>query len=160
MEKFSRIAEDKLDDLAEDPNNIVYKYAEREPLAPEHVVPIETVRGSIKTLWDEVQLVRLKLNSSESKTLQLKKLVWWLKKKSPNAKRWESFYMTHPLIFDRCVALDTTEKEIEALYYMIELKSKENTAQGRNKLQEYILKTFSMSKEESEKKYGTDVKMI
>ena len=80
MEKFSRIAEDKLDDLAEDPNNIVYKYSEREPLAPEHVVPIETVRGSIKTLWDEVQLVRLKLNSSESKTLQLKKLVWWLKK--------------------------------------------------------------------------------
>jgi hypothetical protein len=43
---------------------------------------------------------------------------------------------------------------------MIELKCKDNTAQGRNKFQEYILNTFSMSKKESEKKYGTDVKII
>jgi hypothetical protein len=160
MEKFSRIGEDKLEELAEDPNNIIYKYADREPLAPADVVPIETVRECIKKLWEEIQLVRLKINRNESTTLQQKKLVWWLKTKSPNAKQWGSFYTTHPLIFDRCVALDTTEKEIEALYYMIELKCKNNTVQGRNKFQEYILNTFSMSKKESEKKYGTDVKII
>jgi hypothetical protein len=161
MEKFSRIAEDKLDELAKDTNNIVYKYVDREHLAPADVVPLDTVKQCITTLWKETQLVRLKINPKDSLSLQQKKLVWWLKKKSPHAKQWESFDMTHPLIFDRCVAQDTTEKEIEALYYMIELNCKENnTAESKNKFEQYILKTFSVSKEKSIKKLGTDAKFI
>jgi hypothetical protein len=165
MENIKEFSENKINSLAENPDNIVYKYVDREPLKPQDILQLETVQDYIKELWLEVQMVRTdKLKcTTDLNSLQAKKLVWWLKTKSQHAKRWILFSDTHPLIFDRCVARNTTNEEIKALLYMIYLKKQENNHQiqnGQQHLQEYLMNTFAMSEEESVKRYGSDVQVI
>lgn len=163
--KFTEVADENLEKLAQDPKNIVYKYMERPPLSPEKVLSLDTVKTHITDLWNEVKMVRKdKLHcQNDLSDLQARQLRWWLLTKSPNAVCWQNFSETHPLIFDRCVGKDTSEKEITALRYMIFLKEKAQNGKlnnGTELLQDYMWNTFSMSEKEYRNKHGDDVKMV
>lgn len=163
---FQKITDQKLDDLAKDPKNLVYKYKDRDPLPPDQIPALEDVKDRIHQLWGEVMVVRgEKLHCEEGpmSSLQERKLKWWLFTKSPNKAQWTRFSETHPLIFDRCVGRETTEKEILALMYMIFLKKKQQDGaltDGPEQLQEYLWKTFSMEESEYRARHGDEAKVI
>ena len=164
---MERIANAKLDLLAEDPDNLVLKYKDREPLDPRDVLPLHQVRSYVLELWGEVRDVRVNklrvsIQDATMTKLECKKLRWWLLTKSKNVERWSRFSETHPLMFDRCVGGDTTQQEIDALLHMIHLKQESMLGHTKDKdaskqLEEYMWKTFSMSKEAYTTKYGEHV---
>jgi hypothetical protein len=109
-------------------------------LPPDQIVPLKEVAALIQELWNLLQkkLKGRKMPQSKEKSCRLRILKQDIK--------WARFAQTHPLIFDRVVSHDTTEKEITALLYMLFLKDQE-VAKGLNgakeKLREYLFQNFA-----------------
>ena len=155
--KLKEISDAKLQKLSENPNNIVYKYEEKPRLKESEIIPLPKVEKFIRELWAETTMVyNTKLQGVRNR-LNMKKVRWWLLKKSPHKAQWILFSETHPLIFDRVTDMEMTPKEIQALQYMIFLKSK---GHRREELQKYLWSNFSMSEAEYRKKYGEDIKVV
>lgn len=82
-------------------------------------------------------------SKKEKKTREAWKIKWnYIKTKILQVPEWKRFdhtpHHTHPLIFHRVLNPETTDKEIEALQFMIFLKTKQNpneiTAQRKKDL--------------------------
>jgi hypothetical protein len=141
--EIEQIANEKLDQLAKNPNNIVYRYVDQE--APSAIMPLSEVKDHILQLWGEFK--QLKQNK-ELTYPQVRKLQ---KKICLQNTKWANFSKSHPLIFDRIVDHRTGEAEIKALLYMLFLKDMENKGtiqDGQQRLQSYIMDSFSMPEEE------------
>jgi hypothetical protein len=150
--EIQKIADQKLQSLANDPNNIVYKYEDGE--VPENVMPLPDVKDNIMALWKRFKEVKA------GKTLSYRQCRGI--RRSLEDEGWASFSKTHPLIFDRVVDHRTGEPEIKALLYMIFLKSmhdKGDIENGQEQLQSYIFEKFAMS-EEAYRAQGGDVQII
>ena len=141
--EMQKITDAKLDELAEDPNNIVYKYMDLP--APDVVMSLPQVKEHILDLWKQFKEMK------KNKTLtygQVRKIRIKLCRQFPI---WKSFSASHPLIFDRIVDHRTGEEEINALLYMISIKEKQNSGKIQNGLEhikEYIFHKFAVSEEE------------
>ena len=66
----------------------------------------------------------------------------------------ETFSHTHPLIFDRIVNPETTSAHIDTLIYMVHLRRREPTNEGRAKLAKHVVDKFAVSREEWEATHG------
>jgi hypothetical protein len=151
--EISQIQDDKLKQLAEDPDNIVYRYEDLP--VPATIMPLSEVKQLIQELWKEFKMIK----GSTTLTLRAaRKIRHQLSTKS----KWSSFSKTHPLIFDRIIDHQTGEKEIEALLYMIFLRELQDNGaiqNGADQLQAYIVKQFAMTADEYKAK-NTDAKII
>ncbi|MGB1272127.1 MAG: hypothetical protein ACPG5T_08640, partial [Endozoicomonas sp.] len=138
---------DRLAELSKDPANLVYHYADREPLPEEDIVPVDQVRDKIERLFQVLQEFRRQFSE---KGVAMQEKHWKrIKAKIMSNPEWKSFSFTHPLIYDRIVNPETTEKEIEALMFMIFLHSrKDKVPNGKEVLAEYLLTNFSMTPDE------------
>lgn len=137
MQKLVELNEEKLAALASDPQNIVYHWGSRERLHDDDIVPLDEVRDKILRFHSLCQ--KLKSDHKIKTVGKLKKLA------NLNAE-WVQFERTHPVTYDRIVNLETTDKEIQALMYMIDLKSRESLGDitnGRDMLQQYLVKQFA-----------------
>ena len=79
-----------------------------------------------------------------------------VRRKFSREPKYRQFSEHYPTIFERILDSATTEKEIAAIYFMLDLKSAQNSGKiqdGQAKLQEYVMNTFSMSKKEYTKKH-------
>jgi len=154
--EIHNIADQKLERLSEDPNNIVYRYADQK--APDVVMPLTVVKDHILALWREFKKIKGDKTPTYTQTRQIREKMC---KKNPT---WKKFSTTHPLIFDRVVDHRTGEPEIQALLYMIFLKTLQNKDEiqdGAQQLQSYIFDTFSMTEEEyREQNKDADVNII
>lgn len=140
------LSQDQLKDLSKDPKNIVVHFKEREKLKDSEIVPVDQVTEKIKNLYAFLTELR---NGYISKNQQITKKRWnIIKKKILAQEEWKNFDYTHPLIFDRIVNPETTRKEIDALLKMTEMKQKNDTEDGMKNFHDYILKTFSITKEQ------------
>jgi len=153
--EIKKIADEKLQELADDPANIVYKYEDGD--APATVMPLPEVKTNILQLWDDFKKMKggRKLSYSEVRKVR--------RKLEKSNEKWKSFSKTHPLIFDRVVDHRTGEAEIKALLYMIFLKDMQNKGQitnGAEQLQSYIFDTFAMSEEEYRAQGDGSVRII
>lgn len=145
--KITKISDDKLIHLANNPNNIVYKYNDVSTPLPHHkIMPLSEVKKTIDEIWNITKTL-IENKSTRQDTNKIRKKL---------KKKWPDFYLSHPLIFDRIVDVNTTEKEIQGLYYMIFLKESENKghiADGAQKLQSFIMDKFGMTEDQYRKKY-------
>jgi catabolite regulation protein CreA len=152
--EIQKIEDEKLQRLADDPNNIVYRF---EDVSVQHqILPLSEVKDNIMELWKEFKEIKGEKTLSYS---QVRKIRITLENKN---KKWKKFSNSHPLIFDRVVDHRTGEEEIKALLYMIFLRSiqdKGEIANGAEQLQSYIFDKFSMS-ESDYRAQGGDVKII
>ncbi len=140
------ISDAKLEELAKNPDNLVLKYKDRKRLPVDQILPLAAVRQCITDLWTAVESFKteeLQLAAHGTMNTEQACRLHALLIKSGT---WTSFSKTHPLIFDRCVNKDTTNKEITALLYMIFLKQQEESGlinDGAHQLQNYVLHTFA-----------------
>jgi len=151
---LEQVEESKLQDLADDPRNIVYHWKSSDPLTPEEVVPLDRVASMIRRLFEEYDTKRKKIISKNIHFTD--KVCGKLKSHLMKNPEWKRFDQTHPNIVNRVIATETTEKDIVALEAMIALKKKVlngNLAdmEGKKKLEDYIIKTFAQTKKEYEK---------
>jgi hypothetical protein len=141
--EIKQIEDEKLESLAQDPDNIVYRYTDSDRIQ-DNVMPLTDVKDTIMELWNVFKpYVKQNLSYPEVRKLR-RKLI------KKNIK-WANFSKSHPLIFDRVVDHRTGEPEIKALLYMIFLKEMNNKKQinnGAEQLRKYIFDTFSMSEKE------------
>jgi hypothetical protein len=131
--EIQNLEEQKLQLLANDPKNLVYRYVDREKV--KEILPIPIVKQNIQELWKECQQLKTK-NAAMSR-----------QKICSDNVRWQNFSQTHPDIFDRVTHPDTKNEQILALYRMIELFEKEKqgkTRDGKQEFQNYLFDTFSM----------------
>ena len=133
------LSEAKARELADNPDNLVYYYKEREPL--KSVVPLEDVESNVLQCWADFQWQRKQVQPEMTKKKfdKIKVLL---------SQKWSEFAFTHPLIFDRIVHPETRQAEIDAILYMIQLKKAEPGDTGRVKLAKHVMDTFAVSREE------------
>lgn len=136
--QLAQISDKKLEQLAKDPRNIVYKYGDRDPLPKEEIIPCSEVRSKVERLYqrykDERQAFldkRLVLNEKRYK---------YIKRKILQDPEWKRFDYTHPLIFDRVIDPKTTDQEIQSIYFMIDLKENGGNAET---LRKHIMDTYA-----------------
>lgn len=137
--RIENVADKKLEELAKDPQNLVYRYVDRKPL--DEVVPITTVRQNVADLWKEVQDLKV---ASAPKRRQI----------VCENKRWLKFSETHPDIFDRIVHPKSEQHHIDLLFKMVDIfdrQQKGKIKDGRALLGQYIYDKFGMSPEEYRK---------
>jgi len=149
-----KLTDAKLDQLAKDPLNIVYKFKGPDRLDATKVIPISTIRVLIPELWCEFKLVKTTKLGYELRAkmspVNERKARWWLLTKSPNKTKWGCFNETHPLIFDRCTQKDTTMTEIDTMLRMIDIREQEDRGEiddGKRIFQNYVVETFATYKE-------------
>ena len=138
--EIKNLEEQKLQSLANDPQNLVYHYVDRSPV--KEVVPIAVVKKNIGTLWKECQTLQNK-NAKMRRQILCESNV-----------RWKQFSETHPDIFDRITHPETEQKHIDSLWVMIQFYEKEKNQQivsGKQQFEEYMLKTHGVSAEEYRK---------
>jgi hypothetical protein len=160
MGEVRQISDDRLGTLADDPRNVVYKYNDLDSLPADKIRPLPEVRRLVLGLWDEVRHLRTERFKVEGplSSFQSQRLRYWILKKSAERDQWRAFSATHPMIFDRCLHRDTTQREVDALLHMIDMKMGTGTAQ---QLQTYIMDTFAVSEKEYRKKHkGEEVRVV
>ena len=141
--EIQKIADEKLDRLADDPDNIVYRYTDQ--AVPDVVMPLMEVKDHIVQLW---ALFKDTVKGRELTYAQIRQLRRNICRKYP---KWNKFSASHPLVFDRVVDHRTDEPEIRALLYMIFLKDMQNKGDiqdGAQQLQSYIFDTFATTEAE------------
>lgn len=151
QKKFVPLSDAKLEELAQDPRNLVYKFKEREKLPDSEVVPVDEVDAKIDNLY--ALYCQYRKMFIDKKVHVTKKRWTAIKTKILQVPEWKKFDHTHPLIVDRVLHPATTGKEIKALKFMIFLKQKQQTGEitdGVEALHEYVLKTFGQTPEEYE----------
>ena len=140
IQEIQKLEDKKLEQLAANPDNIVYRYQDTEE--PTVVLPLETVKRNIHELWEEFKELRGERLLTISDVRKIRTRL-----ESTNAK-WAAFSKSHPLIFDRVVDHRTGEPEIKALLHMIRLKHDQEAGKikdGAEKLHSYIMKKFAVS---------------
>lgn len=143
------LSDQKLDELSKDSSNIVYKYKDQPAVAKSEVLPLARVRRHISDLWVQFSAIP---NHNQLSQQQLQKV----RRKFSRDPEFVLFAQNYPSIFERVVGQNTTEAEIGALYYMLDLKASQNEGKlkdGQEMLQRYVMDTFSMSKEQYKAKY-------
>ena len=148
------LTEKQLEKLSKDPKNVVYKWGERDRLPNEEVVCLDEVASKITRLYDAYcdfrqQFVqrRVPIRNHHYRRIQARLL---------QDEEWARFNHTHPLIFDRIVHPETTQKEIDALLFMVRLKQQNDTPEGYQQLGKHIMQQFAMTPEEWEQKKQQD----
>lgn len=134
--KIENLEEQKLQLLADDPTNLVYRYVDREPV--KEVVPITIVKQNIKDLWMEAKQLKTK-DAKMRRQIVCKN------------DRWHRFSETHPDIFDRVIHPDTQQEQIGALEKMIEFFEQEQNGQMQNAKQHfenYLINTHGVPEAE------------
>jgi hypothetical protein len=145
-----QLTDEALDELAKNPNNIVYKWVDSQPLPETEIVPLEEVKSKITRLYEQYTVER---QSFITKRIPIDKKRWeYIKSKILKNIEWKRFEFTHPLIFNRILHPETTEEDIKALHFMLFLKEQEkngNIQQGKGKtmLAQYIMDTFSVTQD-------------
>ena len=140
---IQKIEEEKLQQLAADPDNIVYKYEDTP--TPATILSLDTVKENIEQLWQEF------LQMKGNRVLTFSDCRQFRSKLESTNPKWAAFSKSHPLIFDRVVDHRTGEAEIKALLHMIRLRERQNDGEisdGAEKLHSYILKKFAVSESE------------
>jgi len=158
MRKYEKFTDEHLNTLSQDPQNLVYRYNSRDELPEEEIVPVEEVLSKVKRLYAEYCAKR-NVYIQQNKAVKKKD---WLRMKEELLcdPEWKRFDYTHPLIFDRVISPDTTEKEIKHIVFLIILKMRTNAGnrtpqQAQEEAIKYLTEQFSMSKEEwNEKNKG------
>lgn len=148
-QKYRNLSDAHLDELSKDPRNLVYKYVDREPLPDSEIVPVDDVKDKITRLYSELTSFRQRFIDRGVPIQQRhwKRIVARINKN----EEWARFSFTHPLIFDRIVHPETTEKEITALMFMMFLYARRDTVpNGKEVLAEYLMTNFSMTPAEWE----------
>lgn len=147
--KMMSLSEDHLKELAKDPKNLVYHFKDREKLPAEEVVPLNRMKGKIERLYALYCAERKKFID---KNRPVTKKRWnCIKTKILQVEEWKQLDHTHPLIVDRILNPETTEKEIEALQFMVFLKGKQEENEitdGLETFHDYLIKEFSLTKEQ------------
>jgi hypothetical protein len=130
-----QFSDDHLRELAEDPDNIVYKYEDvGDPLAPDDIVPLNTVRAVVRDLWALHPRKELKYKEADNLRRGAEKM----------DPRFASFSKTHPLMFDLVLGRRTTQQDVDALLYTVDLHEKTaGSANGKKKLEKYLMRTFA-----------------
>ena len=150
-EKRMMLNTDQLTELAKDPQNIVYHFKDRAPLPQSEVVPIHEVRDKITRLYTRYKMER-RLFIERKKIIKRKQ--WnYIKAKILKDPEWARFNVTHPIILDRVLHPETTDREIKTLMFMIFLREKQDAGEitdGLESLKEYVFSEFAVSKEEHE----------
>lgn len=154
--EIHKITDEKLEQLANDPKNIVYRYTDQK--APVTITSLPEVKNSVLELWAKFKEIR------NDRTLTYKQARNIRVNLCKHDIKWRNFSASHPLIFDRVVDHRTGEKEIEALLYMICLKESEQSGKSqkaKQQLQAYLMSKFAVSEEEYRaQNKGEDVKII
>ena len=143
------LSDQKLDELSKSSSNIVYKYHDQPAVAKSEVLALLRVRRHISDLWAQFSAIP---NYQQLSPSQLQKV----RRKFSQNPEFLLFAQNYPSIFERVVGQNTTESEIGALYYMLDLKASQNDGKlkdGQSRLHEYIMNTFGMSKEQYKAKH-------
>ena len=144
------LTEEHLEELAKDPKNVVYHWKDQHArLSPDDVVSIDVVRDRVKRLFELYSELRKTMLSRRD---HIGEREWKnIHHRILQDAEWKRFSETHPLIFDRVVHPETTEKEVKAVLFMIFLKEQERLGKCDNPqevLSEYIVGKFAISQEE------------
>jgi hypothetical protein len=135
----------------------VFKFGDRQALAKDKIVPFAVVEKNITDLWEEVKHTREISRCKSGKDHEGKLRRWLVSEGHPERTRWIAFDETHPLIFDRCIDKDTTDKEITALLHMLHLQE---TGRPPEDLKAYIWENFSVPEDVYREKHGNDSKIM
>jgi hypothetical protein len=142
------LTDEKVKLLAEDPRNKVYRYVSRDPL-PEPV-PLDTVEQLIKNCWKRFSELRAEaLYKNPVMTERA-----FVRIRNTMNQEFKTFTNTHPLIFDRIVNPESTQAHIDTLIYMVHLKRKDPSNEGRAQLAKHVVDKFAVSREEWEATHG------
>jgi len=142
------LSDAKLEELAKDPQNLVYRFKEREQLPEAEVVPLDNVDDKIDRLYALYCAYRKRV--IDKKVPMTKKRWNAIKTRILQTPEWKQFDHTHPLIFDRVMHPETTSKEIQVLKFMIFLKKKQKAGEitdGLEVLHDHVLETFGQAPE-------------
>jgi hypothetical protein len=131
------LEETKLQELADDPRNLVYRFVPRPKL--DQVVPLSTVRTQIRSLWRRCKLL------SEPNAAKRRQIL------CEENECFKALSVTHPLVFDRVTHPNTKQKDIDTLFHMCDIRKQEldgKVSNGLQKFQDYIVATYGLPEEE------------
>jgi len=152
QKSYAKISDEKLKVLAKDPKNLVYHWKDREKLSENEIVPLAEVKDKVARLYALFTELR---QAFVKKNISIRRKQWdYIKSKIKSDPEWKRFSFTHPLIYDRIVNPETTEKEVQAIMFMINLREKQNTgsiSDGKERLAKHVMDQFSMTPEEWER---------
>lgn len=143
-QRLEQLQNAKLEELAQDPRNIVYRYTDRPALA--QPVPLDIVAKNVDDLWSICKHMSCK-HAAKRRQLVCEMEPRFLK-----------FSETHPSIFDRVVHPDTTEDMIQLLREMMQqyrhaTTAGENMTEAKQRFEQHVVASRSMSEEEYKRRY-------
>lgn len=144
------MTEEQAIELAKNPQNIVYHYADREPLPK--AVPLDKVNLSVIKCWEKYKDLRREVIAAHGSVTQAS----YKKIHKKLSIEFANFSFTHPLIFDRIVHPETTQKQIDTILWMIEIKREEPGDSGRVKLAKHVMDKFAVTKEEWDREHQNE----
>ena len=116
-QEIQKFSPEQLEKLANNPQNTVYEYKERQPLPQSKIVPLVLVRDKIIRLR-LAYLNERKTQNAETYTYQDNTNI---RKKLCTTLEWKRFDFTHPLIFDMVTGMNTSKSDMEFLLTMLRL---------------------------------------
>ena len=152
--KFQLYSEQELATIAADPNNLVYQYKGKDRLPESDRVALVDVKDKVQRLYGVYSELRQRFIAKKGMVTQ--PIYMAIKRRLLQDPEWKALDTTHPLIFDRIVHPETTQKEIDVLLVMISLKTTRDTPAGAEQFRQHVLEQFSISPEEYERQKRTD----
>jgi len=139
-QKMKYINEKKIEELAKDRNNLVYRYADRGHEV-KNIMPIDEVRDHILELFDIVQTYKITPKNQNSIRTRICR----------THKKWEGFATSHPIIFESLVNVQCTKKTKETYLQILFIKKMElenKIDNGRQMIEDLILKDYGVPEAE------------
>ena len=138
--------DEQLNKLSRDKKNVVYHWKDRDPLPRSQVLSLVEIEDKVTRLY--ALFSKLRVETIQKQGVMGPKRWKYIKDYILKQEEWKSFDYTHPLIFDRIVNLETTDKEIQSIMIMISLKAQQDAGEisdGKKLLTQHLLQTYGMT---------------
>lgn len=125
----------QLAELAKNPNNVVYEYANRE--APAEPMSLDQIEQQARDCWQRFRELRADRELTDAQFDKIKQEL---------DVEFEALEYSQPLLYTRIVDRETTQAHVDALMFIIKVKQEDPSDAGRAKVSEKIKEQFPILK--------------
>ena len=129
---LQELTDEKLDELAKDPNNHVMRCVRSAPLPKP--VSLDTVERNVRKCWR--RYCELRGDKHELTLVEFNSI------KAILDDEFKRFELTHPTFYSQIVKLDVTQQHIDTMLYIINMKREDPSEVGHAKVNERLKSQF------------------
>lgn len=147
--RTEKLTEERLEQLAQDPNNVVYKYEDKHDAEP--ALSADIARNIVREIRKRYGELRAEHPTWTDDRVRERLCV--------ESKDWKAFATTHKMLFSKTTDRGTDEAQMKHVFYILFMHKQRETGaltpeECNKQVQEYMLRQFMTDKKAEEGTYA------